>query len=206
MSSDGSGLVPRHQAAKAASLKRANKNRPMEQPAKKPVPRFRDVIQAPKLDVRDPRFESLCGKYDEGRFKAAYNFIYNEQLPAERQRLQKLIKKEKRVERREELQKLVKNIDLQLQEERTRKVKEEHNLERKRREKEAVMKGKKPFYSGDAIDLAEHLSEVLRREDLIAKYKELKAAGKLEAFLAKRRKRNASKDHRRVPYRRTVEE
>ncbi|KAF7837205.1 ribosomal RNA processing protein 36-like protein [Senna tora] len=44
--------------------KRANKNRPMEVSCKKPVPVLRDVIQAPKKVVRDPRFESLCGRLD----------------------------------------------------------------------------------------------------------------------------------------------
>ncbi|GMQ05257.1 hypothetical protein CsSME_00050358 [Camellia sinensis var. sinensis] len=44
---------------------RANKNRPMEVSAKKPVSRFREVIQVPKKVVRDPRFESLCGNFDE---------------------------------------------------------------------------------------------------------------------------------------------
>lgn len=49
---------------KDQSLKRANKNRPMEVSCKKPVPVFREVIQAPKKVIRDPRFESLCGNLD----------------------------------------------------------------------------------------------------------------------------------------------
>jgi hypothetical protein len=41
-----------------------------------------------------------------------------------------------------------------------------------------------------------------RKVELVEKYKELKAAGKLDSFLAKRRKKNAAKDHRFIPYRR----
>ena len=34
---------------------------------------------------RDPRFDDLTGTLDQDRFKNAYAFLYNEQLPEERQ-------------------------------------------------------------------------------------------------------------------------
>ena len=34
---------------------------------------------------RDPRFDELTGTLDQDRFKSAYAFLYNEQLPEERQ-------------------------------------------------------------------------------------------------------------------------
>ncbi|KAK2989036.1 hypothetical protein RJ640_018825 [Escallonia rubra] len=72
---------------------RANKNRPMEISSKKPVGRFREVIQVPKRVARDPRFESLCGKLDPDWFKRKYNFIYENELPAEKEELKKTLKK-----------------------------------------------------------------------------------------------------------------
>jgi ribosomal RNA-processing protein 36 len=57
-------------------------------------------------------------------------------------------------------------------------------------EKQAVAAGKAPFYLKK--------SEVKKRE-LLAKYEELKDSGGLEKFMAKRRKKNAAKDHRYVP-------
>ncbi|KAL0382768.1 UNVERIFIED_CONTAM: rRNA biogenesis protein rrp36 [Sesamum calycinum] len=61
--SDGSEMVYRkHNMGKKAVEQ--NKNRPMEMSSKKPVSRFREVIQVPKKVVRDPRFESLCGNLD----------------------------------------------------------------------------------------------------------------------------------------------
>ena len=57
-------------------------------------------------------------------------------------------------------------------------------------EREAVRSGKRPFY----LKKSEQ-----RRLELLAKYQELQAAGKLDAFLEKRRKRNAAKDHRYLP-------
>ncbi len=67
----------------------------------------------------------------------------------------------------------------------------EATLKRKRDEREAVASGiKNAFY--------------LKRKDkkeleLKAKYDELQASGRLSKFMAKRRKKNANKDHRWLP-------
>lgn len=58
------------------------------------------------------------------------------------------------------------------------------------KEKAAVAGGKAPFY----LKKAEK-----RRLELVAKYEELKAAGQLDKYMAKRRKKNAAKDHRYLP-------
>ncbi len=50
--------------------------------------------------------------------------------------------------------------------------------------------GKKPFYLKKSDK---------RRAELLQKYEELKKGGKLENYMAKRRKKNAAKDHRYVP-------
>lgn len=39
----------------------------------------------------------------------------------------------------------------------------------------------------------------MRKRELLAKYEELKSSGRLDKFMAKRRKKNAAKDHRYVP-------
>ncbi|KAI5065107.1 hypothetical protein GOP47_0019802 [Adiantum capillus-veneris] len=173
--------------------KRANKNRPVEMSSKKPVGRFREVIQAPKRVLRDPRFENLCGSYEESKFKTSYKFLYDEELPAEKKRQQELLRKEKSSEAITNIQKHINWIDTQLREEQLRRKRDQKSSEQKQREKESVKQGKKPFYAKK--------SET-RKQELIAKYKELKASGKLEAFLAKRRRQNAAKDHRYMPYRR----
>jgi ribosomal RNA-processing protein 36 len=54
----------------------------------------------------------------------------------------------------------------------------------------AVREGKRPFY----LKKSEQ-----RRLELLARYEELQASGKLEQYMAKRRKRNAAKDHRYLP-------
>lgn len=57
-------------------------------------------------------------------------------------------------------------------------------------EKVAVAAGKKPYFLGKAEK---------RKRELVAKYEELKSAGKLDKYMEKRRKKNAAKDHRYLP-------
>lgn len=44
-----------------------------------------------------------------------------------------------------------------------------------------------------------------KRQELVRKYEELKASGRLERAMAKRRKKNAAKDHRYMPSARKVD-
>ena len=62
-----------------------------------------------------------------------------------------------------------------------------------REEKQKVKEGKKPFFMKKAA-----IKEIALQE----RYKELKGEGKLQKFLEKKRKRNASKDHKSIPLRR----
>ncbi|XXG43253.1 hypothetical protein AAC387_Pa01g3331 [Persea americana] len=176
--------------------RRANKNRPMEISSKKPVGMFREVIQAPKKVIRDPRFESLCGTLDTEGFKKRYNFLFETELPKERENLQKSIKKSKDPKVIEELKTHISWIDKQLKSMSAKSIDAKILAEHKKKEREAVKRGKQPFYLKK--------SEI-REQKLIEKFNNLKAAGKLEAFMEKRRRKNASKDHRYMPYRRTVD-
>ncbi|KAJ0985256.1 hypothetical protein J5N97_003612 [Dioscorea zingiberensis] len=173
---------------------RAHKNRPMEMSSKKPVGRFREVIQAPKRVVRDPRFESLCGTLDTEGFHKRYDFLFDVELPAEKEKLQKLIKKEKDPNVVKELKDHVHWIDKQLRSAQQNKVGSQVLAEHIKKEKEAAKQGKRPYYLKK--------SEVRQRE-LVKKYDDLKAAGKLDSFMEKRRKRNALKDIRYMPYRKS---
>jgi len=53
-----------------------------------------------------------------------------------------------------------------------------------------VQKGKQPFFL--------KRSEA-KKQELVARYKQLKASGGLEKVMQKRRRKNAMKDHRYVP-------
>ncbi|KAI8546383.1 hypothetical protein RHMOL_Rhmol07G0113100 [Rhododendron molle] len=124
---------------------RANKNRPMEASAKKPVGRFREVIQVPKKVVRDPRFETLCGNLDVEGFKKRYNFLYENELPAEREELKRSMKKSNDNTVIDELKNRISGIDKQLKSASTR-TEREILSEHKKRERQAAKQGKRPFY------------------------------------------------------------
>ncbi|KAE8727013.1 putative Transcriptional corepressor SEUSS [Hibiscus syriacus] len=183
---DGSDSVSRKPHSDTKH-RRANKNRPMELSSKKPLRSFRQVIQAPKKVARDPRFESLCGKLDVDGFRKRYNFLFENNLPAERE-------------------------DKQLKFESAKNTDAEILAAHKKKEKEAVKHGKRPFYlkkcnvtnpllALDFLIKKEIVSEI-RKQRLVEKYKKLKASGKLESFIEKKRRKNAAKDHRFMPYRR----
>ncbi|KAI3453657.1 hypothetical protein Pfo_010320 [Paulownia fortunei] len=194
--SDGSEMVYRKPNMEKKGS-RANKNRPMEMSSKKPVSRFKEVIQVPKRVVRDPRFESLCGKLDVDGFKKRYNFIYENALPAEKEELKKQMKKANDPEAIDELKDRIARIDRELKSAATKHTEKDILAEHKKKEREAAKKGKQPYY----LKKSE-----LRKQKLVEKYKELKESGKLEAFIEKRRRKNAAKDHRYMPYRRPTEQ
>lgn len=173
---------------------RANKNRPMEITSKKPVGRFREVIQVPKRVARDPRFETLCGTLDVDGFKKRYDFLYKDEFPAEKEELKKLIKKSNDPNVVDELKNRMTWVDKQLKSAPTKHTDKGILVEHKKKEREAAKQGKQPFYLKK--------SEI-RKQKLIEKYKDLKASGKLESFIEKRRRKNAAKDHRYMPYRRS---
>ncbi|KAL9263532.1 Ribosomal RNA processing protein 36-like protein [Drosera capensis] len=196
---------------------RANKNRPMEASSKKPIGRFREVFQVPKKGgfigvkddnvnlieqffdlewkahcvitgtIRDPRFEPLCGKLDDDGFKKRFNFLFDKNLPAEKEDLQKKLKSSKNPKVSEELKDRIAWIDKQLNSDVSKSAEDQILAEHKKREREAAKQGKRPFYLKK--------SEV-RKQKLIEKYERLKAAGKVDSYIDKRRRRNAAKDHR----------
>ncbi|XP_061347482.1 uncharacterized protein LOC133292982 isoform X2 [Gastrolobium bilobum] len=175
-------------------LKRANKNRPMEASSRKPVPALREVIQAPKKVVRDPRFESLCGSFDSDGFRKRYNFLFESNLPAEKEALKKELRRHKDPNSINEIEERISWIDKQLKSGSAKQIDAEILAKHKKKEREAAKQGKRPFYLKK--------SEI-RKQRLIEKYNDLKSSGKLEAFVEKRRRRNAAKDHRYMPYRRS---
>ncbi|KAL9246759.1 hypothetical protein vseg_020254 [Gypsophila vaccaria] len=172
--------------------KRANKNRPAEFSSKVRVSAFREVVQAPKRVIRDPRFESLCGNFDEEGFKKRFSFIYEENLPAEKAELQKSLRTAKDPETVQELNDRMAWINKQLKKTEPAKRTDAQILaEHKKKEREAAKQGKRPFYLKKSD---------IRKQSLLEKYKDLKASGKLDSFIQKKRKRNAAKDHRFMPY------
>ncbi|KAK7302013.1 hypothetical protein RJT34_12891 [Clitoria ternatea] len=175
---------------------------PMEASSKKPVSSFREVIQAPKKVVRDPRFESLCGKLDDEGFRKRYNFLFENDLPAERQALRKELKKYRDPKRINEIEERISWIDKQLKSGSAKQIDAEILARHKKKEREATKQGKRPFYLKKCNTSPLHALLSAPLLSLIHTHKNT-SSGKLEAFIENRRRRNAAKDHRYMPYRRT---
>ncbi|KAK3129662.1 hypothetical protein QOZ80_6BG0482990 [Eleusine coracana subsp. coracana] len=193
---DGS-LAARAASAAAAvkKVRRASKKRPMEISTKVRPPRLKEVIQVPKKVVRDPRFEPIHGPLDKEGFRKRYNFLFDNDFPAEKEKLQKMIKKSKDPNAVEEMKSRITWIDKQLKSHPQKNTESEILREHIKKEREAAKAGKQPYY----LKKSE-----LRQRKLMTKYNELKEAGKLDAYMERRRKKNASKDHRYMPYRRNA--
>mmetsp|Transcript_4555 Transcript_4555/g.13100 ORF Transcript_4555/g.13100 Transcript_4555/m.13100 type:complete len:325 (-) Transcript_4555:426-1400(-) len=191
LGSSGSGKMRKgSRYGKGEKPHRENKNRPTEASSRKPVGRLRDVVQTPRIERKDPRFEELSGRYNPERFRKQYSFLYDEALPQERAAVKSMLKKVKGVEAKEALTTRAGQLDAALREDALRQKKRKFEAELKAKEREAVRAGKKPFF----------LKKTDRRKaELVAQYQDLQKSGGLDKFLAKRRRKNAAKDHRYVP-------
>ncbi|XP_070590735.1 ribosomal RNA processing protein 36 homolog [Erythrolamprus reginae] len=168
-----------------------SKNRPLETSAKQPVPFLRQVIPVKKKVSRDPRFDDLSGEYKPEIFEKTYSFL-NDVRKKEKEVIQKQLKKSQNVEEQNKLQQLLKRMTQQEEAQRKCQKKRENSLAFKRQQREFAKQGKKPFF----LKKSE-----MQKLELAEKYKDLKRSGKLESFLNKKRKRNAAKDKRKLPFR-----
>ncbi|XP_064173545.1 ribosomal RNA processing protein 36 homolog isoform X1 [Anguilla rostrata] len=169
--------------------KRLNKNRPMEISAKRPAPFLRQVVPVKKPVLRDPRFDDLSGEYKPEIFEKTYSFIHDIKQK-EKEMVQKKLRKVKGTKRREQLEQLLKRMVNQEEAHQRQQQQREKQLELKRKQRELVGEGHRPYFLKKSDQ---------RKLELAEKYRDLKRSGKLESFLSKKRKRNATKDRRKLP-------
>merc|ERR1712013_141225 len=94
--------------------------------SKKTVGRFREVVQVAKKERRDPRFDPLCGEFNDKLFKESYQFV-NEVKSKELVELKKQLRTEEDHERREEVKYLIQRMENQLRAEAQNQVKHAHH-------------------------------------------------------------------------------
>ncbi|CAL8329344.1 unnamed protein product [Merluccius merluccius] len=182
----GNSDAPRPQRAP----KRLNKNRPIEISSKRSVPFLREVVPVKKSVRRDPRFDDLSGEYKPEIFEKTYSFI-KDIKHTEKESVKKMLKKSHGATKKEQLKSLVMRMENQERERRKQEVQREKDLEFKRKQKAQAVQGLQPFFLSKGQQNKLQLAE---------KYEQLKRSGKLENFLTKKRKRNATKDRKKLPY------
>ncbi|XP_029448647.1 ribosomal RNA processing protein 36 homolog [Rhinatrema bivittatum] len=169
---------------------RLNKNRPIEVSSKKPVPFLRQIVPVKKKVHRDPRFDDLSGEYNPEVFEKTYSFL-RDIKEEEEEVVQKKLKKTRDPVEKEKLQQLLKRMVQQEASGRSQQKWRAQQLVLKRQQRDLAKAGRKPFY----LKKSEK-----RKLELAEKYELLKKSGKLQSFLSKKRKRNASKDQRKMPF------
>lgn len=130
---------------KKIEFKRENKNRPREMSAKKPVPRSKELTQVKTVVSRDPRFDSLCGTFDEKAFKHSYAFV-NKFRENDLKTLQKELKETTDLKTIKKIKYLIQRLENQLREEKKKKVKEVKTQQEKKELLESVKRGEKPIF------------------------------------------------------------
>lgn len=176
---------------KKDEMKRENKNRPREMSSKKTVKRLRDVVGLStdiKAEKRDPRFDNMCGEFDEKIHRDAYKFV-DDIKSKELRVLKDELVNENSPEKVKQLKYLIQRMENQNREK--KKVEKEKNSlrERKKSNRQLVKDGQTPEFVSKAEE---------KSRNLIEKYEELKQSNKLEQYMKKKNKKNLSKDRKKM--------
>ncbi|KAK8830964.1 hypothetical protein WA577_003664 [Blastocystis sp. JDR] len=165
-----------------------DKHAPQEVSSKIRVRRHKAVDVS--TQVRDPRFDSLSGKLNYDLYRKSYKWI-EEKQENEAKELQEQMFKEGDDSEKRRIQADMTRI---MQQNISRKRRDRAALERKREfmksEKEAVSKGKKPFFLK---------KRVLREAELKDRFDSLEKKGRVNKYMEKKRKRNAQRDRANMP-------
>ncbi|KAJ2778104.1 rRNA biogenesis protein rrp36 [Coemansia javaensis] len=196
--SDGSDgeSGPEEAPAKRGDMQRASTKMPAVMSSKRPVGRLRQVVEMPRGRGRDPRFDSLSGALNEDLFEKSYGFLaeQRQQEMAELRTQARQLRDKNPAEAarvRRALETMQSQAAAREQKQRVQELKRKH----RKMEAEAVRQGKRPYFLG---------RRELKELEAAQKFGSLSPA-KVDRFLEKRRKRNAAKDHRRMPYQRREE-
>lgn len=166
---------------------RERKSAPMETSSKKPVSRAREVVEVPKIERRDPRFDPeedapLKEKITQRRYAFLQNYRDDEM-----KLLRSQIPKEKDPIARAKLEKTLSSMQSKEQASRERERRQRVLTEFKQKEKAAAKAGKIPY----------HLKESAKNELYLKdKYDSMKSSKAVDKYLEKKRKRRSQKDRK----------
>ena len=164
-------------------FKRSDKRHPREASSKKKVSVIREIKVA-KRTTRDPRFDELSGTFEEETFKNSFQFI-KDIRSEEKEQLQNELKKCKVPQRKDQIVRLINKMNTAEKANQLKAEKQKLKSETRKRAFENVKQGKNPYFAKQSE---------LRKSELKSKFEKLKKEGKVDKYLAKRRKQNLQKD------------
>ncbi|EPS41180.1 hypothetical protein H072_4895 [Dactylellina haptotyla CBS 200.50] len=128
-------------------MSRSSKHAPTEMSSKKAVSRRRIVVDLPADTTRDPRFDRIGGSGvpDDSKIERNYAFL-DEYRDSEIKTLRQEVAKEKNPIRKEQLQTTLQSLESKREAKKRRQDHDKILAEHKKKEREAIKQGKKPFY------------------------------------------------------------
>nr|XP_022914019.1 ribosomal RNA processing protein 36 homolog [Onthophagus taurus] len=173
---------------KKTQFKRTNKNRPREMSSKRPINIKKAIIETKTTpQFRDPRFDPLCGSYDDKYFKSNYKFLYNMRKDEYKQ-LKEEYENTENVEQKGKIKFLMQRLDNQIREhEKQNQLREEQENE-KREMRQQFRRGERPVFKRKSEK---------KLDGLVQKYEDLKKNNKLQKHLEKKAKQLVSKEKKR---------
>nr|CAG4637376.1 EOG090X0E8U [Ceriodaphnia reticulata]SVE73211.1 EOG090X0E8U [Ceriodaphnia reticulata] len=171
-------------------FKRANPNRPRELSSKSRRIETKAAVQVAKVFKNDPRFDNLCGEFHEKKFNRNYEFV-SKMKEDEVKKLKEELKEETNPRRVEKIKYLIQRMENQIRSEKKRKEEEQKMEEERQVTIDALKQGKNPYFATKSIR---------KEKDLREKFDSLKKDGRLDQYMAKKRKHNTQRDRRHMPF------
>ncbi|XP_013183453.1 ribosomal RNA processing protein 36 homolog [Amyelois transitella] len=169
-------------------FKRENKNRPREMSSKKPVPMLLDVPKVKKREVRDPRFDPLCGEFDKKQFSENYNFL-SEMRIKDIKAIRAELKETSDPEKQKQLRRLLQRLNDQHKATRRKKIEDVEAAMEKKQVEQQFKEGRQPHFKNKSER---------RVEALVKQYEELKkeGAGRIQRHLKRRQQKLKKRSHK----------
>lgn len=166
---------------------------PEEVSSKKPLPLWgmRNYSSNKKIkqETRDPRFDSRAGTYKEEKFRTNFEFAFNMRQEELASLKKELKDPELDPDRKSQIKFLIQRIENQNRSYEQNKAREEKFWKKKEEIQKARKEGRKPFIKSKRVE---------RTEELVQKFEELKKSGQLAKHIEKRKKKNASKNRKKL--------
>ncbi|KAF2496674.1 DUF947-domain-containing protein [Lophium mytilinum] len=168
---------------------RSSKHAPATQSSKRTVTRNRQVVEVKKPVPRDPRFDPLTGPSpDDSKFKKRYGFL-DQYKASEMAEMRATIKKTKNAAEKEQLKRDLLAMENQQKAQESKEQRQKIISEHRKKEKELVKDGKKPFF------LKKSETKKLALVDRFAKMK----SKDREHLIERRRKKASQKERKNMP-------
>ncbi|PZC71859.1 hypothetical protein B5X24_HaOG212306 [Helicoverpa armigera] len=169
-------------------FKRENKNRPREMSSKKPVRMLQAVPTVKKKEIRDPRFDPLCGEFDKKQFSDNYNFLSDirmKDIKAIRAELKETTDPERQIK----LRRLLQRLNDQHKHTKKSKIEREAMVKNKVHIEQEFKEGRQPHFKNKSEQ---------RVEALVKQYEELKkeGAGRIQRHLKRRQQKVKKRSHK----------